>query len=84
MAASPLMVTSYDPTGDVVIFIKADNVTMEGTEIFNVTLELTGRYPPMSFSEASNEFFINHIQVFIEDKTGGSSLQLSWSVWPRL
>ena len=62
--------TSYDPTGDVMILIKTDDVAMEGTEIFNVTLELTSRHPLTSFTDARNEFFINHIQVCIEDRIG--------------
>ena len=70
VAASPLIVTSYDPTGDVIMLIKNDDVAMEDTEDFNVTLELTSRHPFTSFTDARNEFFVNHIQVCIEDRTG--------------
>ena len=81
VAASPLIVTSYDPTGDVVMLIKTDNVAMEDIEGFNVTLELTGRYPLTSFTVARNEFFVNHIQVCIEDRTGiNISFFLSYDV----
>ena len=70
MAASTLLVTSNAQTVSVEMLIKVDNVTMEGTEKFNVTLELTNRHPLTSFAEARNEFFVNHIQVSIEDRTG--------------
>lgn len=69
MTSSPLIVTSPSPTAEVELFIMKDTVTLEGIENFNVTLELAGRFPMMSFSGAMNEFFINHVQVFIEDTT---------------
>ena len=70
VAPSTLILTRYAPTVAVEMLIKTDNVAMEGTETFNVTLNLTGRHPLTSFTDARNEFFINHIQVSIEDRTG--------------
>lgn len=74
VTASILILTSYAPVVAVEILIKTDNVAMEDTEMFNVTIKLTGRHPLTSFTEARNEFFVNHIQVSIEDRTGKSKV----------
>ena len=77
MAPSSLVVSSLAPTAVVELFILTDDVALEGVEDFKLTLNLTFRYPFMSFTGARNEFFVNTIQVFIEDRTSLCSDKLT-------
>ena len=67
---SPFIISNFAPTLVIQLIIQSDQVALEGLEFFNVTLDIVNRLGPAFDGSARNAFFLNNLQVFIEDRTG--------------